>query len=120
MTAVDIGMIGLGVMGHNLALNIADHGFSVGGWDAWPEPIEKFRAAAVGKPAQAFAAPPALVASLRRPRRLIMLVKAGQVVDETIATVRPLLSPGDILIDGGNEHFRTTERRLAELTPSGI
>src|SRR6478609_1746886 len=120
MTALDIGMLGLGVMGQNLALNIADHGFSVGGWDAWPDPVAKFAAVAAGKPAQAFAELPALVAALRRPRRLIMLVKAGQVVDDTIAMVRPLLSPGDILIDGGNEHFRTTERRLAELTPSGI
>jgi 6-phosphogluconate dehydrogenase len=120
MSALDIGMIGLGVMGQNLALNIADHGFSVGGWDAWPDPIARFKAVAAGKPAQAFAALPDLVAALRRPRRLIMLVKAGEVVDKTIAALRPLLESGDILIDGGNEHFRTTERRLADLTPSGI
>jgi 6-phosphogluconate dehydrogenase len=120
MTALDFGMLGLGVMGQNLALNIADHGFSVGGWDAWPEPVDKLAAVGAGKPVQAFRELPALVAALRRPRRLIMLVKAGEVVDKTIAAVRPLLAPGDILIDGGNEHFRTTERRLAELTPAGI
>jgi 6-phosphogluconate dehydrogenase len=120
MSALDIGMIGLGVMGQNLALNIADHGFSVGGWDAWAEPVARFQAVAAGKPAEAFGALPALVAALRRPRRLIMLVKAGEVVDKTIAALRPLLEPGDILIDGGNEHFRTTERRLAELAPTGV
>jgi len=117
---LDIGMVGLGVMGQNLALNIADHGFSVGGWDAWPEPVERLAAKAASGRVQAFKSLADLVAALRRPRRLIMLVKAGEVVDQTIAALRPLLSEGDILVDGGNEHFRNTERRAAELAAAGI
>ena len=120
MKQLDIGMVGLGVMGQNLALNIADHGFSVGGWDAWPEPVERLAAKAASGRVQAFKSLADLVAALRRPRRLIMLVKAGEVVDQTIAALRPLLSEGDILVDGGNEHFRNTERRAAELAAAGI
>ena len=120
MKPLDIGVIGLGVMGQNLALNIADHGFSVGGWDAWPDPVERLAAKAAAGRVHAFKSLPDLLAVLRRPRRLIMLVKAGEVVDETIAALRPLLAEDDILIDGGNEHFRNTERRAAELAAAGI
>ena len=78
-------MVGLGVMGQNLALNIDEKGFSVAGWDAWPEPVDKFAAKAAGRPRAGFKDATELVASLRRPRRIIMLVKAGEVVDKTIA-----------------------------------
>ena len=115
MKDLDIGIIGLGVMGQNLALNIADKGFSVGGWDAWPDPVERLAAKAATGRVHAFKALPELLAVLRRPRRLIMLVKAGEVVDQTIAALRPLLAEGDMLVDGGNEYFRNTERRAAEL-----
>ena len=97
MKDLDIGMIGLGVMGQNLALNIVDHGFSVGGWDAWPDPVARFAAMAAGNPAQAFTELPALVAALRRPRRIIMLVKAGEVVDKTIATLARCSPPATSL-----------------------
>ena len=117
---LDIGIIGLGVMGQNLALNIADHGFSVGGWDAWPDRSTASRRKAAGEPrARRSRRCPSCVAALRRPRRIIMLVKAGEVVDQTIAALRPLLGRGDMLIDGGNEHFRNTERRAAELAADG-
>jgi 6-phosphogluconate dehydrogenase len=120
MDQLQIGMIGLGVMGQNLSLNIAEKGFPVGAYDAWPEPVDKFIAKAGGAPVRGFKSLPELVASLRRPRRIIMLVKAGEVVDETIAALRPLLEPGDMLVDGGNEHFRNTERRAADLQRDGV
>jgi 6-phosphogluconate dehydrogenase len=122
MSEMQIGMVGLGVMGENLSLNIAEKGFPVAGWDAWPEPVDRF--IAKGRESNAavkgFKSLPEFVASLRRPRRIIMLVKAGEVVDKTIAALRPLLEPGDMLVDGGNELYRNTERRFAELQPAGI
>ncbi|HXU06756.1 MAG TPA: NAD(P)-binding domain-containing protein, partial [Polyangia bacterium] len=120
MKDLDIGIIGLGVMGQNLALNIADKGFTVGGWDAWADPVERLAAKAATGGVHAFKALPELLAVLRRPRRLIMLVKAGEVVDQTIAALRPLLAEGDMIVDGGNEHFRNTERRAAELATHGL
>jgi 6-phosphogluconate dehydrogenase len=120
MKDLDIGIIGLGVMGQNLALNIADKGFSVGGWDAWADPVERLAAKAATGRVHAFKALPELLAVLRRPRRLIMLVKAGAVHDQTIADLRPLLAEGDMIVDGGNEHFRNTERRVTELTVHGV
>ena len=81
-------------MGQNLALNIADKGFTVGGWDAWPDPVERLAAKAATDAVHAFKSLPDLLAVLRRPRRLIMLVKAGEVVDKTIAALRPLLARG--------------------------
>src|SRR4051794_2683857 len=122
MSEMQFGMVGLGVMGENLSLNIAEKGFPVAGWDAWPEPVDRF--IAKGRESNAavkgFKSLPEFVASLRRPRRIIMLVKAGEVVDKTIAALRPLLEPGDMLVDGGNELYRNTERRFAELQPAGI
>ena len=119
MDGSSIGVVGLGPMGRNLVLNIADKGFAVSGWDAWPEPVARLAAEAHAN-VRALADLPAFVASLARPRRILMLVKAGDVVDQTIAKLRPMLSPGDVLIDGGNEQFRSTERRAAELGPAGI
>ncbi len=123
MGDLDIGMIGLGVMGENLSLNLDDKGFSVGAWDAWPEPVERFRDKARREGARrvtGFSSLPELVASLRRPRRIILLVKAGEVVDRTLALLAPLLSPGDLVVDGGNEHFTNTERRAREMAERGL
>jgi len=120
MKDLDIGMIGLGVMGQNLSLNIADKGFTVGGWDAWGDPVEQLAAKAAKTGVHAFKALPEMLAVLRRPRRLIMLVKAGEIVDKTIAELRPLLAEGDMIVDGGNEHFRNTERRATELAADGL
>src|SRR5262249_587382 len=95
-------------------------GFSVWASAAWPEPVDKFVAASAGKKIAGFKDLPSFVKSLRRPRRIIMLVKAGEVVDKTIAQLRPLLEPGDLLIDGGNEYYVNTERRTKELAAAGI
>ncbi|MGH7440552.1 MAG: NADP-dependent phosphogluconate dehydrogenase [Polyangiaceae bacterium] len=123
MSEMQIGMVGLGVMGQNLALNIDEKGFSCAGWDAWPEPVDKFDAKAKKEGAKAvkgFKDLKEFVASLRRPRRIILLVKAGEVVDKTIAGLLPLLEKDDMIVDAGNEFFHNTERRFAELAPKGI
>jgi 6-phosphogluconate dehydrogenase len=120
MSEMAIGMVGLGVMGRNLSLNIEEKGFSVAAWDAWPEPVDSFVAAAKGKQIEGFHELADFVKSLRKPRRIIMLVKAGDVVDKTIARLLPLLEPGDLLVDAGNEYFKNTERRTKELAEKGI
>jgi len=108
-------MFGLGVMGQNLALNLADKGFSVAGHDAWPEPVDAFAKSAGQASVKGYKDLREFVAALERPRRIILLVKAGEVVDMTLAALTPLLSPGDMVIDGGNEFFENTERRSREL-----
>jgi 6-phosphogluconate dehydrogenase len=115
-----IGMVGLGVMGRNLALNIEEKGFSVAAYDAWPQPVDAFVASAPGKQIAGYKDPAAFVAALRRPRRIVLLVKAGDVVDKTIAALKPHLQPGDMLVDGGNEYFVNTERRARELAADGF
>ncbi|MFS8065439.1 MAG: NADP-dependent phosphogluconate dehydrogenase [Byssovorax sp.] len=120
MSEMAIGMVGLGVMGRNLALNMEEKGFSVAAWDAWPEPVDRFVAASAGKKIQGFKDLEAFVKSIRRPRRIVLLVKAGEVVDKTILALRPLLEPGDLLVDGGNEYYLHTERRTKELATAGI
>jgi 6-phosphogluconate dehydrogenase len=120
MSATRMGMLGLGVMGQNLALNLADHGISVAGYDAWPEAVDRFDALAHPGNVRGYKDLRAFVATLERPRRIIMLVKAGSVVDQTIAAIAPLLEPGDLLIDGGNEFYQNTERRAAELAGRGL
>src|SRR5580704_7811856 len=120
MSEMAIGMIGLGVMGRNLSLNIEEKGFSVAAWDAWPKPVDDFVAASKGKKIEGFHEMADFVKSLRKPRRIVMLVKAGDVVDQTIAKLAPLLEPGDLLVDGGNEYYKNTERRTKELAEKGI
>jgi 6-phosphogluconate dehydrogenase len=125
MSEHQIGMVGLGVMGRNLAFNIAEKGFSVAGYDAWPDAVDRLASAAAAlgpgaAPVVGFKDARAFVASLRRPRRIVLLVKAGEVVDATLAALAPLLETGDMVVDGGNEHFRNTERRAAELSARGL
>jgi 6-phosphogluconate dehydrogenase len=115
-----VGMLGLGVMGQNLSLNLAEKGFSVAGYDAWPEPVDRFIQAGVGADISGFKSLPELVAALQRPRRIVLLVKAGQVVDDTLAQLVPLLERGDMVIDGGNEFFEHTERRSRTMAERGF
>ena len=115
-----IGMIGLGVMGQNLTLNIERNGYSISVFDREPPVIEKF--IGLNKEKKIFGArsPEEFVSSLARPRKIILLVKAGDPVDWTINLIRPYLDQGDILIDGGNSHFKDTERRQQELKSGGL
>jgi 6-phosphogluconate dehydrogenase len=110
----DIGVIGLGVMGANLARNLASRGFRVAGYDRDPAPGK-----ALGKDhpearVAVAASMEAFVAALARPRKLILMVNAGPAVDAVIAQADPLLEAGDVLIDAGNSLFSDTERRLKE------
>jgi 6-phosphogluconate dehydrogenase len=116
----DFGVVGLGVMGENLALNAANHGFSVAGFDIDPAKAELARQKWAGKPMTAASSFAGLAALLAKPRKILMMVPAGAPVDQVIAAIAPLLSPGDILIDGGNSFFRDTERRAKELEPARI
>ncbi|HSN98550.1 MAG TPA: NADP-dependent phosphogluconate dehydrogenase [Candidatus Nanopelagicales bacterium] len=120
MAGMDIGVVGLAVMGRNIALNIEEKGFSLAVYNRSPEPVDQFAAMTQGKQVAACKSVEDFVRALRRPRRILMLVKAGAGVEGTIAALRPHLEPGDILVDAGNEHFEVTERRERELAPTGI
>ena len=113
-------MIGLGVMGSNLALNVADHGFRVAAWNREPETTVKFCAANPDKPLTATRALVDFVNELERPRRIMMMIKAGAPVDEMLGKLIPLLEPGDVVIDGGNSWFKETQARADRLTESGL
>jgi 6-phosphogluconate dehydrogenase len=117
----DIGMLGLGVMGQNFALNLERNGFTVSVYERIVEVTNEYmRGIAAGKHITPAYSVHAFVESLSRPRRIMMLVKAGEPVDITIQQLLPFLEKGDILIDGGNSHFLDTERRAQELEPKGI
>ncbi|MET0343693.1 MAG: NADP-dependent phosphogluconate dehydrogenase [Polyangiales bacterium] len=120
MSTAQVGILGLGVMGQNLALNLAEKGFRVAGTDAWPEPVDRLIAVAGRFPVTGTKTLADFVATLERPRRIILLVKAGDVVDKTLATLTPLLSEGDLVVDGGNEFFMNTERRASALAQQGL
>ena len=114
------GMIGLGTMGRNLLLNMADHGFAVAGFDKNPAQVALLEKEGEGKPVKAFTSAQDFVQSLQTPRSIIMLVPAGKIVDSVISEMTPMLDKGDILIDGGNSHFTDTNRRVAELEAKGF
>ncbi len=116
----DIGMIGLGVMGRNLALNMAEKGFSVVGYDTDAAKVAALGAEAGSLPARGVASMGELAAALRLPRAVMMLVPAGPPVDAVIDAILPHLSAGDILIDGGNSYFKQTDARARRLEAKGI
>lgn len=117
----DLGLIGLAVMGQNLVLNMADHGFTVAVYNRTTEVTERFIAnEAAGMSVIGVHAPAELVASLRRPRKIMLMVKAGAAVDAVIDQLVPLLEPGDIVIDGGNSLFTDSARRAAHLESLGL
>lgn len=118
--AANIGLIGLGVMGQNLALNIERNGYSVAVYDREPPVLDAFVGREAGKRITGAHSPEEFVRSLERPRKIILLVKAGPPVDWTIELIKPFLERGDILIDGGNSNFKDTERRQQELKTAGL
>ncbi len=115
-----IGMVGLGVMGSNLALNIEDHGFSVAVWNREPENTRRFCEENKGKKFTATTTLEDFVAALEKPRRLMMMIKAGAPVDEMLGKLMPLLEPGDVVIDGGNSWFKETQARTKRLAERGL
>ncbi len=117
----DIGVVGLGVMGSNLALNMERHGFRVAGYDLDAAKAQAFAAGvAAGKNVELAESPDRLIAILQKPRRILLMVPAGKAVDSAIAHLEGHLEPADILIDGGNSFFLDTERRSAALAAKGL
>ncbi len=115
-----LGMVGLGIIGRNLMLNMADHGFPVAGYDTDLTKVELLRTETEGRPIQTAVTAKELVAKLRVPRTVMMLVPAGRPVDAVIHDVLPYLSSGDMLIDGGNSYYRDTDLRAKALSERGI
>jgi 6-phosphogluconate dehydrogenase len=116
-----MGVVGLGVMGANLARNIESRGFPVAGYDLDAAKTKAFvEGPAKGKKVTGVDSPAALMAALERPRRILMMVPAGKPVDSAIAHLKPHLQQGDILIDGGNSYFVDTDRRSDEMSSSGF
>ena len=113
-------MVGLGVMGRNLVLNIAEHGFSVAGYDNDQEKVASLQAESKGLPVSATLKIGDFVSSLKSPKIVMMLVPAGGPVDSVIAGLLPFMSPEDIIIDGGNSHFTDTEARGKKLAEKNI
>ena len=121
MSEADIGMAGVGVMGSNLALNMERNGFAVVIWDHTPDFVEKAIAGiGPGKRIQAAKTPEEFARAIKRPRKIMMMVKAGAPVDWTVDQFKPYLEKGDILIDGGNSWFEDTRRREAALAEQGF
>ena len=115
-----IGMVGLAVMGENLALNIARNGYPIAVFNRDPAKVDKFLSRAEGKQVIGAYSIQDFVNSLETPRKIILLVKAGQPVDDVINQLKPYLDPGDIIIDGGNSWFKDTQRRERELKAEGF
>jgi 6-phosphogluconate dehydrogenase len=118
----EIGLIGLAVMGQNLALNIADHGFKISVYNRTTSKTEAFVASHPDTPGglDGCETLEGFVASLKRPRKIIILVQAGAATDKVIESLVPLLEEGDIIIDGGNAKWDDTIRREKELTAKGL
>jgi len=117
----DIGLIGLAVMGENLVLNMESRGFTVAVYNRTVEKVDAFVAGrGAGKHIVGAHSPGEFVAMLKKPRIVMLMVRAGSAVDDTIAQIEPLLEPGDIIIDGGNSNYQDTERRLSALESKGL
>ncbi len=122
----DIGLIGLAVMGENLALNMANHGWMVSVYNRTVPGIEEgvvekfINGRAKGKSIEGHTDVASFVASIARPRKIMMMVRAGKPVDELMQQLMPLLEPGDTMIDGGNSNYEDTNRRVAEAEARGF
>lgn len=121
MSKADIGLIGLAVMGQNLVLNMADHGFTVAVFNRTVAKVDEFiNGSAKGMSIIGAHSIEELVSQLKRPRRVMLLVKAGDAVDQFIDQLIPHLEPGDIIIDGGNSNYTDSIRRTAYVESKGL
>ncbi|MBM3197293.1 MAG: decarboxylating NADP(+)-dependent phosphogluconate dehydrogenase [Chlamydiae bacterium] len=117
----NIGLIGLAVMGQNLVLNLSDHGFSVSVFNRTFEKTKEFLdGGAKGRNIFGYEKMKDFVSSLAKPRKIILLVKAGSAVTDTINEILPFLEKGDLIIDGGNSYFKDTQKRFNELEGKGV
>jgi 6-phosphogluconate dehydrogenase len=120
-STADIGLIGLAVMGENLVLNMESHGYTVAVFNRTTSKVDDFvKGRGAGKKIVGCRTVQELVSALKRPRKVMIMVKAGSAVDAVINELTPLLEPGDILIDGGNTHYPDTTRRTRELSAKGL
>jgi len=115
-----LGMIGLGTMGRNLLLNMADHGYAVSGFDVDPKKVDLLEEDGEQVGIKGAKSLKALIESLESPRAVMLLVPAGKIVDSVIEELVPLMDSGDLIIDAGNSHFTDTNRRVAYLENRGI
>lgn len=115
-----LGMIGLGTMGRNLLLNMADHGFPVAGYDKDLAKLDLLDIEGKDKPVKGFTSISDFVSAMDSPRAIMMLVPAGKPVDAVIEELTPLLTKGDIIIDGGNSHFTDTTLRVKSVAEKGL
>ena len=121
MKTAEIGVVGLAVMGENLVLNIASRSYTVAVYNRTTSKVDTFLAGrAAGKAIIGAWSPQEFVSKLARPRRVMLMVRAGRAVDRVIETLVPLLEPGDVLVDGGNSNYQDTTRRTRALRDSGI
>ena len=120
MSGSNFGIIGLGTMGRNLALNIESRGYRVAVWNLETDWISDFISQHPGTKFEGTPTFEQFTAALSRPRRIMMMIPAGKPVDATIEKLQPLLERGDVLVDGGNSWFEDTRRREAALRPTGI
>jgi 6-phosphogluconate dehydrogenase len=121
VSTADIGLIGLAVMGENLVLNMAGRDFTVAVYNRTTARVDEFLAGrAAGLPIVGSHSVEALCAQLERPRKVMLMVKAGEPVDRVIESLLPFLESGDVIIDGGNSDFRDSDRRTAQLAETGI
>lgn len=116
----EYGMIGLGTMGQNLVMNMADNGFTVAGYDKDEKKVDTFNREAGDKKIQAFSKMESFLNSLKRPRIILMLVPAGRIVDSVLNDLKPYLEKEDLLMDCGNSHFTDTNERIKKLADEGI
>src|SRR5216684_509688 len=120
VATADIGLVGLAVMGENLVLNMESRGYQVAVFNRTVSKVDDFIHRHPGKKLTGCHSLKDLVASLKSPRKIMMMVKAGPAVDDLIGELVPLLGKGDILIDGGNTYFPDTNRRTAEIEKAGL
>lgn len=120
MSKLKIGVIGMAVMGRNLALNMGDHGYDVAIYNRSPESLELAVQADTKNKLKPFKTLEEFVEALERPRSIVLMIKAGEPVDLMIQKLLPLLDPDDLIIDCGNSYFKDTRRRAQELAPKNI
>ncbi|MEO8034009.1 MAG: decarboxylating NADP(+)-dependent phosphogluconate dehydrogenase [Acidobacteriota bacterium] len=120
MSKCQFGVIGLAVMGENLAMNVEDHGFNVAVWNRDPAVTDHFMSKNAGKKFTGAKSLEEFVSSLERPRLVMVMIKAGAPVDQIIDRLAPLLEDGDVIIDGGNSWFKDTQERTTRLEGKGL
>ena len=121
MDKYNIGLIGLAVMGQNLVLNMDDHGYRVAVFNRTTSKVDTFiEGPAAGRQILGTHSAKELINALEKPRRVMLMVKAGAPVDATIESLLPYLEKGDIIIDGGNSNYEDTIRRTADLESKGL